>query len=224
MNKNVEFLYKVLNEFFTSKGVSPDISSDIRRVLGDLVNFGDTDKERYVNITALSNAYCLVLAKSNTSIFIPNANYTGSSETLYSSQFSLTYLCKNLLETNSYVPMYLKLALEDILNFLWNPKVLRDECNYESVNVSSSSLDLYLNAAVDDYVKYRESINKNYYNEASEVKTDSLKLRKDSNGEVMILESSLEFTLLLNKFNIEYIISLLIILSIAMLTSLRARV
>lgn len=224
MNKNVEFLYKLLNEFYLQKGTASNDSIDVRRVLGDLINFGDTDKERYVNIMALSNVYCMLMAKANFSNFVPGMFYK-CDDSKVKSQLGVTYFAKNLLEADSYIPMYLKLALEDILNFLWNPKVLNREVTYNDINVNGSSLDLYLNSAVDEYTRYREALDKDIYNiPMSEVKVDSLKVRKDSNGEIMIMEPSLEFTLLLNKFNIEYIISLLIILTVALITAARNRV
>ena len=221
MNKNVEFLYKLLNEYFMNK-MSTNDSIEIRRVLGDLSTFGDTEKERYINISALSNAYTLVLAEANVSALC-GGNFCKYDFENYKTQLSLTFLSNKLLEGDLYVPMYLKLALEDILNFLWDPKAMSGDLGYNDLNVTSSSLDLYLDSAVDDYVKFKENISKDLRT-CSETKMDSIKVRKDSNGDIIIMEPSTEFTVLLNKFNIEYIISLLIIIVIGMLTTSKGRV
>lgn len=224
MNKNVEFLYKLLNEYYLTGFVSKEDAADVRKILGDLANVGDTDKERYVNITSISNVYCLITAELSRGS-LSNCKLSRYTMDKIRQQLSLTYFCKNALDLDLYLPMYLKLALEDILNFLWNPKVMSKESTYNDINVSSSSLDLYLDSAVDDYIKFKECISKTNgsIREPSAVKTDGLTIRKDSTGEVFLLEPSIEFTLLLNKFNIEYIISLLIIVVIAMYTTSKFR-
>lgn len=216
MENNIKFITILLTKLRVKyPGLfGNESNTEIDGMINELNSIQHDEKSLIENIEIISKLYNTTLYMFIKNIVRHNCNDRFNIVNSIISNISLTNISYTSIKEKWYISSFLARPIEDLLYVLWSPDFVKGNKEFKDIKTLSLDLDLYLNNAIDFYNKYSKDKEEDLV-----INKSILNPRKDITSVIPVFDSSLEFSAIMLKFNLMYIVKFITIILISILVT-----